>query len=105
MGIIGLQTSLPLVVEQISKGKISRKRAFESMTSGPAKAFGLDTGTLRKGAPADVVIIDPSKRWTFSPDKVASMSKNSPFLGREVQGAAETVLVAGRIVVRQGELA
>jgi dihydroorotase len=104
-GIIGLQTALPLLLEQISKGMLSRSRAFEVMSCGPAQAFGLEGGTLRKGAVADLIVIDPLKEWSFTPERMVSLSKNSPFYGREVRGAAEFVLVGGVVKVRSGDLA
>lgn len=104
-GIIGLQTALPLLIEQISNGMLSRARAFEVMSCGPAQAFGLEGGTLRKGSVADLIVIDPLKEWSFSPERMVSLSKNSPFYGRKVRGVADFVLVGGAIKVRSGELA
>jgi dihydroorotase len=104
VGILGLQTSLPLLVEFASKGKMSRTRMVELLCSGPAESFGLPYGTLKKGRDADIVVMDPGKKWIFSLEDVHSKSKNSPFLGREMTGVAETVLVGGRIVVNEGRL-
>ena len=104
VGILGLQTSLPLLVEFASQGKMSRIRMVELLCSGPAESFGLPYGTLKKGRDADIVVMDPAKKWIFSIDDVHSKSKNSPFLGREMTGIAETVLVGGRIVVNEGRL-
>lgn len=104
-GILGLQTSLPLLIELVSKDLISRSRAVEAMTSGPAKAFGLEAGTLRKGAPADLVIVDPECRWTFDKESIQSLSFNSPFIGKEMLGVADTVFVGGKIVLENGEIA
>lgn len=104
MGILGLQTSLPLLLEMVEKGQISRQRAIESLTSAPAKAFRLDAGRLAKGAPADIAIIDPQHAWTFGPEVVRSLSMNSPFLGRSMKGSAESVLVRGRVAVKDREL-
>lgn len=98
-GILGLQTSLPLILEFVRAGKLSRVRAVEALATGPAKVFGLEAGGLAKGKAADIAIIDPEYRWTFRKEVVRSLSQNSPFLGRELRGIAETVLVDGNIVV------
>ncbi|NDC36865.1 MAG: dihydroorotase [Proteobacteria bacterium] len=103
-GIIGLQTALPLLLERVSDGVLSRRRAIETMSTGPARSFGIDGGTLRKGSAADLVVIDPSQEWTLSRDTIVSLSKNSPFYGRTTRGRAELVMVGGRFVVRNGEL-
>jgi dihydroorotase len=104
VGILGLQTSLPLLVEMCLAGTISRTRMVDLLASGPSRAFGLPYGSLKVGSPADVVILDPKKEWRFSEDLVRSKSKNSPFLGRKLVGAAEHVFVAGKQVVSGGVL-
>jgi dihydroorotase len=104
VGILGLQTSLPLLVELAANGTITRQRMVELLCSGPAKAFGLDYGSIRVGAPADVVVLSPSARWKFEIGTVRSKSKNSPFVDRELVGQVAHVLVAGRPVVRSGRL-
>ena len=55
------------------------------------------------GADADVTIIDPEVQWTIDPAAFKSKSRNTPFAGRQVQGRATTVIVAGQQRYRQGE--
>ncbi len=98
-GVIGLQTNLPLTLELVRSEKISRLRAIEAWTSAPAKAFGLRYGTLRKGACADICLIDPQHEWKFEPETIESKSKNSPFLARALKGIADTVIRNGVVVV------
>jgi dihydroorotase len=104
VGILGLQTSLPLLVEMCLAGRLSRTRMVDLLSSGPSRAFGLPYGSLNVGSPADVVVLDPKKEWRFSEECVRSKSKNSPFLGRKLTGAAEHVFVAGKQVVSAGVL-
>lgn len=99
-GILGLQTSLPLTLELVGKGMIKRSKAIELLTSLPASIMKLNLGSLGKGALADLVIVDPDHRWTFTREEIKSLSFNSPFIGREMSGAAETVLVNGKILVK-----
>lgn len=108
-GIIGLQTTLPVVLGLVREGVLSRARAIAAMTADPARCFSLDRwvpgiGTLRGGTAADITIIDPQRRWVLSSDNIASKSANTPFLGRELQGRAELVMVGGNVVVREGSL-
>ena len=102
LGILGLQTSLPLMLEFMHAGVISRTRAVDVLSSGPARAFGLKAGTLQAGAPADVSVIDPDYEWIFSEKDVISLSRNSPFLGRKLRGRATYVVVDGVIKVSNG---
>lgn len=102
-GILGLQTSLPLILQFVSAGTISMRRAVELLSFNPARCFNLNAGTLKAGMPADIAIIDPKFSWVFTDDVVASISKNSPFFGRELHGRADTVIVDGKIVIRGGK--
>jgi len=99
-GIIGLQSNLPLTLRLVNQGVISRQRAIEAWTSAPSKAFGLSSGTLKKGSAADIAIINPAYAWTYRKDILRSKSANSPFIGQEMLGVTENLLVDGRIVVR-----
>jgi dihydroorotase len=104
VGILGLQTSLPLFVEFAAQGKVSRKRMVDLLCAGPARSFGLASGSLRVGRDADITVVDPKRTWRFGQEDIRSKSKNSPFIGREFMGAAAHVLVGGRCVVRDGKL-
>jgi dihydroorotase len=103
-GIIGLETCLPLTITQlIEPGHLTWEQAIRKMTINPAKILGIDKGTLRVGADADVTIIDPARRWIVDCAEFKSKSKNSPFGGWELTGRAETTIVGGRVRYRLNE--
>ena len=102
-GILGLQTSLPLLLELVRANRISRMRAIAALTSSPANAFNLPYGNLKVGSIADVCIIDPLKRWQFNREVCQSLSFNSPFIGRELIGQAASVIVGGKLVLHEGK--
>src|SRR5438034_9346500 len=63
-GIIGLETLLPVcVVALIEPGHLSWPQLIERLTVNPARVLGIDRGTLRPGAAADVTVIDPAAEW------------------------------------------
>jgi dihydroorotase len=97
-GIIGLETLLPLTLELVHNGQLSLARALAAMTIGPAQILGLPCGRLEKGAPADLVLIDPDRPWRIDEKAFRSKSKNSPFHGRPVQGVALATVVGGHVV-------
>ncbi|HMN02831.1 MULTISPECIES: dihydroorotase [Geobacter] len=97
-GIIGLETSLPLSLKLVEEGVVTLPALVEKMSCNPAAILGIDRGTLRQGAIADVTVIDPNATWTVEADNLASKSKNSPFLGWEMKGAAAYTIVSGRVV-------
>lgn len=103
-GILGLQTTLPLMLEFVRTKKITAKRLVQVLSSEPSRIFNLGVGKLDKGSLADVTIINPEYSWRFRKDVVRSLSFNSPFMGRDMHGIAETVLVSGKVVVEGQKL-
>ena len=97
-GIIGLETALPLSLTLLSGGRISPGRIIELLSANPARILALPgKGSLRKGADADVTIIDPEAEWEFRPADVRSKSRNSPFFGWKLQGRAAATIRGGRV--------
>lgn len=101
-GIVGLETSLPLGLALVREGVVSAGRLVELMSVAPAGILGVPGGTLAVGASADITVIDPERRHTFTAESSCSKGKNSPFLGWELQGKAVLTLVSGE--VRYSEL-
>ncbi|SNB45760.1 dihydroorotase [Geobacter sp. DSM 9736] len=100
-GIIGLETSLPLSLRLVEEGVLTLAAMVEKMASNPAKILRIDRGTLRKGAPADITLIDPKLEWTVTAEGLSSKSKNSPWLGEKMKGAAVCTIVAGKVVYKR----
>jgi len=99
-GIIGLETLLPLCVTAlVEPGHLTWPQLLAKLTINPARVLGIDRGTLRPGAVADVTIIDPTAAWTIDPVKFRSKSRNCPFAGWKVRGRAEAVIVSGERLV------
>lgn len=97
-GIIGLETFLPICIKALILPKVlTWPQMIEKMTINPAKVLGIDRGTLKQNAFADVIVIDPAKDWTIDPTKFKSKSRNCPFAGWKVKGRAELVMVGGNI--------
>ena len=104
-GIVGLETLIPLVVKGlIEPGHLGWPEVVRYLTVNPAKLLGIEKGTLKPGADADVTIIDPEARWTVDPSRFLSKSRNTPFGGWEVRGRAHTVIVHGEVRHTLGEI-
>ena len=97
-GIVGLETALPLTLKLVEEKVLSLGDAVARLTLGPARALGIPRGTLEEGADADVTIIDPDLEWTVEPQKLQSKSKNTPFGGWKMKGAAVHTIVGGKVV-------
>jgi dihydroorotase len=95
-GMSTIETALGLVVTRlIAPGRLDWPSALAKLTINPARALGVDKGTLRVGADADVTIIDPDIRWTVRPEQFLSKSGNTPLAGWELQGKAVAAIVGG----------
>jgi dihydroorotase len=97
-GIVGLETALPLSLRLVADGVLPLKDAIARLTIGPARALDIPRGTLEVGAAADVTVIDPELKWTVAAEKLLSKSKNTPFDGWQLKGAATHTIVGGRVV-------
>jgi dihydroorotase len=104
-GIIGLQTSLALMLDFVEQGALTAQRLVELYTTGPARVLNLkDRASVKEGLRADITIIDPKREWTFTSESLRSLSCNSPFIGRALKGAARLVMCGGRVCVRDFNL-
>jgi dihydroorotase len=101
-GIIGLETSLPLSLRLVEEKVLELKTLIEKMSCNPAKILGIDRGTLRAGAIADITVIAQEMEWAVEAEQLASKSKNSPFIGEKMKGAAVYTIVGGKIVYKRG---
>lgn len=97
-GIIGLETSLPLSLALVDEGVLTLDQLIEKMSCNPSDILGLNRGSLKAGAIADITVIDPSIEWVVEKEQLSSKSKNSPFLGCQMKGRAAVTVVGGRVV-------
>ena len=98
-GITGLETAVGLAFDLVHAGLIDLERMVQMCAANPARIFGLeDRGTLRANAHADLTILDPQLEWVFDVNKSKSKSRNTPFNGRSMCGAAVATIVGGRLV-------
>jgi dihydroorotase len=106
-GIIGLETAVPVVLGLVRDGELAPLEWVRRMSTNPARILKRVGGRLSVGAPADVTLVDPDRRWTYDPAKGFSKSRNSPWAGQELVGRAIVTIVGGRLVyhVDRGVLA
>lgn len=97
-GVIGVETMLPVCLRLYHEGELGLLALLDKMTVAPARILGLDAGRLVKGAPADLVLFDPEAPWKVVEQDLKSLSKNTPFEGRLVEGKVARTLVDGRTI-------
>jgi dihydroorotase len=99
-GAVGLETLLPALLSLHHDGRIKLIDLIRTVTSAPADLLGMPTGRLAKGAPADLVLVNPDTPVVIDADRLTSKSKNSPFDGRRLQGKVLLTVADGRVVYR-----
>ncbi|MCG8693316.1 MAG: amidohydrolase family protein, partial [Minwuiales bacterium] len=97
-GVVGLETTLTIALEQHHNGSVPLATLIRAMTATPAKLLGLDGGRLEPGAPADLVLFDIDRAWRIDAAKFVSKSKNSAFDQKPAQGRVMRTVVAGETV-------
>jgi dihydroorotase len=97
-GILGFETALPVVLALVRNNQLTEAQLIASLTANPARVIGLPQGRLEPGAPGDVVVIDPERKWVYDPAKGFSKSRNSPWAGQAMHGRVVQTIVGGRLV-------
>lgn len=127
-GLVGLETAVPLTLDRLVRTRtLTLPQAVARLTTNPARlllrgrAWGEKEqarvaedpsflvphpllGTLQVGAPGDVTVLDPERPFRVERERLFSKSKNTPFDGWELIGRATLAVVAGRVVMQDGEV-
>lgn len=98
-GIIGLETALGLgITNLVRENKLSLMELLEKLTINPAELYKLETGRIKEGLPADLVIFDENEEYTV--EKFKSKSSNSPYIGKKLYGKVKYTICNGKIVYK-----
>jgi len=97
-GAIGLETMLVAGLRLVHNGELDLTALIRAMSTRPAELLGLPGGTLRAGAPADIVVVDLDVPWIVDPNELKSKCKNTPYDEARMQGRVLRTIVAGRTV-------
>jgi dihydroorotase len=97
-GAIGIETMLAAALRLVHGGDVGIATLIKAMSTRPAELLGLSSGTLRPGAPADVIVVDLDVPWVLDANELKSKCKNTPFDDARFQGRVVRTIVAGRTV-------
>jgi dihydroorotase len=97
-GAIGLETMLVAGLRLVHSAELELTTLLRAMSTRPAELLGLPGGTLKNGAPADVIVVDLDMPWVLDPAELKSKCKNTPFDEAKLTGRVVRTIVAGRTV-------
>lgn len=97
-GIIGFETALAATITNlVEPGHISYLDMVRLMSYNPAKLLKIDRGEIKEGTIADLTIFNPNEKYTYEEASIASKSKNTPWIGKPLQGKVQYTIVSGDV--------
>ena len=105
-GIVGLETTLPLMLTAVNDGRLSLNDAVRLCCCAPAQTLGIypRKGAVAVGADADLVLVDTAERWTFDASRSYSKGNSSPFHGWDLVGRPRATFLRGQQILADGEV-
>jgi allantoinase len=105
-GAPGLELMLPLLHDAVRERSLPLDLLRRVLAELPARRFGLwpAKGSLRPGADADLVVLDPDDEWVVDPARLVTQAGWSPYAGRKVRGRVVHVFARGEAIVDGGEV-
>jgi dihydroorotase len=102
-GLTGVQTLLPMMLDQVAQGRLSLARLADLMSAGPARIYGaVNKGRIAVGYDADFSIVDLAARRRIENSWIASPCGWTPFDGVEVTGWPAATIIRGQTAMRDG---
>lgn len=94
-GISGLDTALCLTWELVLEGVLTEEGMSRVWCIAPHERFSLPYTKFEKGSIANFFLFDPSIEWELTAEAMHSMGKNSPFIGKRMQGKVTAHWIQG----------
>ena len=103
-GMLGLETALGVALGVLD---VSLTQLVRIMSIHPAQIAGIADRhgrDIEPGAPANLVVFDPNAKWQVEPERLASKSRNTPYVGMTLRGKVRHTIFNGDITVLHGEV-
>lgn len=103
-GFCGVETILPLMLTEVSNGRLSLEKLLRITSERPAQLFNLypQKGVIGIDSDCDLTIVDTKKDWIITSDALHSKTKVTPFDKRSVRGALVRTILRGKTIVEDG---
>lgn len=102
-GMLGLETALGVVLAQ---GSFELRKIVALMSWNPARIAGvakIHGRPIAPGEPANICVFDPGLRWSVDPERLASKSMNTPYVGWALRGRVRHTIFKGTPTVIDGQ--
>jgi len=104
-GFCGVETGVPLMLNEVNKGRMTLNQYVKLASENPAKVWQIypQKGAIRLGSDGDVTVVDMDREWVIDVNKLHSKNKPSPWHGWKVKGKPIYAIVRGHVQMRDGE--
>jgi dihydroorotase len=86
-GAIGLELALPLLWHHlVERGDWSPLELWQRLSTKPLECLHLQPESIQPDQPAELTLFDPRQEWKVDERSLKSLSSNTPWLGKEIQG-------------------
>jgi dihydroorotase (multifunctional complex type) len=104
-GIAGLETLLPLMLNEVNRGRLTISHLIRLVAEKPAEIFHMESrGSLNEGYLADFTVVDLKREHKIEASRFLSKAKFSPFDGWKVKGKLLKTFVSGQLIMDEGEI-
>ena len=104
-GMPGVQTLLPVLLNQVHQGKLTLAKVVELVCEGPCRVLGIvNKGRIEIGYDADLTLVDLTQTHTLDDSKMASQCGWTPYHGDTVTGLPIATILAGQLAMLDGKL-
>jgi len=104
-GIAGIETLLPLMLNEVNRGRLTLNELVRLTCEKPKEIFHLkDRGSLSEGNVADITVVDIKQKHKIDASKFYSKAKFSPFDGWRVKGKCVKTFVNGQLTMDNSEI-
>jgi dihydroorotase (multifunctional complex type) len=105
MGMPGLETMLPLLLNAAHAGRLRYEDIARLCCEGPARIYNIPRkGRIAPGFDADITLVDPAQAWTIGDRPIVSKCGWNAFAGTPVVGAVHSVFLRGMPAFSSGEI-
>lgn len=103
-GLPGVDTTLPVMLDSVSKGLLSYPRLVDLYARMPARIYGLypRKGALQPGSDGDFILLDPKVQYPIEDRNILSKAGWTPYAGRTVQGKVVATYLRGQKIAEAG---
>ena len=106
-GMLGLETALSIVQKtMVDSGLMNWSQVADRMSIAPARIGGYENHgqPIVVGSVANLVVINPTQKWTVDRDLVLSKSSNTPYHGHVLPGVIKHTFFKGAATYSNGTI-